>query len=122
MEDYGALPMLLSQEDIARAVAAILAEARSDPPPPPLVVAEALVGMVSRQSSHMKPFAPETAASIERWAADNWSSVDPGLADALATLLVNTDSGLGLRVLTDACAAPLQAVQRIAEDALRELS
>ena len=121
IEDCNALPMLLPQEQIASAVAAILAKAQSDLPPPRLTVAEALVGMISRQSSHMKPFAPETAASIERWAANNWSHVDPDLADALATLLVNTDSGLGRRVLTDARNAPLEAVRRIAEDGLREL-
>src|SRR5687768_17530658 len=94
-KDYHALHMLLPEDELAHADAEILAEAKSDPQPPALEVAEALVGMISRQSSHYKRFGPETAASIERWAANAWTSAGPELADALATLLVNTDSGIG---------------------------
>ncbi len=68
---------------------------------------------------------------MERWAADSWSRMemdpdrwsllDTKLADALAVLLLNTDSGVGRRVLTEACASPVEAVRLIAEDSVREL-
>jgi hypothetical protein len=122
MKHYHALPMLLPEDQIACAVIEIVDEANSPSPPTSLQVAEVLVGMVSRQSSHMKPFAPAVAARIEHWAASVWPTASVQLIDALATLLVNTDSGLARRVLTEAAALPDERVRKIAHDALRELA
>ena len=121
MKNYEALPTLPSQHQLARAVAELLAEANAGPPLSKLHVAEALVDLVGRGPGSYVPFPPETKASIERWAAECWSSTNAELADALATLLVNTDSGLSRRVLTEACASCDHAVRLIAEEALREL-
>ena len=122
MRDYNALSMLLPEDQIASAVVEIIEEAGSVSSPSSLQVAELLVGMVSRQSAHMKPFAPVIAARIEHWAAKAWPTASLELIDALATLLVNTDSGLGRRVLTDAATSPDERVRTIANDALRELA
>ena len=61
MRDHNALSMLLPEHQIASAVVEIIEEAGSASSPSSLQVAQLLVGMVSRQSAHMKPFAPVSA-------------------------------------------------------------
>ena len=82
LRDYNALSMLLPEDQIASAVVEIIEEAGSASSPSSLQVAELLVGMVSRQSAHMKPFAPVIAARIEHWAAKAWPTASLELIDA----------------------------------------
>lgn len=120
MEYCKALPTLPSQNELVGAVVEILAEAAARPPSR-LTVADALIDVVWRGLGSYLPCPPDTEASIERWAAESWSSPGPELADALAVLLINTDSGVGRRVLTEASLSSVEAVRRIAQDALREM-
>jgi hypothetical protein len=77
--------------------------------------------MVARQSSHLRSFGRDVAAKIEDWAVSAWSPTSPELADALATLLANTDSGAGRRLLEQARSSNDPEIRRIAEEALSEM-
>lgn len=120
-KDYNSPPMILDEADIARLIDEIISEARQSPAPPALEVASALVLMVARQSSHLRSFAPDVASKIERWAVSAWSPTSVPLADALSTLIVNTDSGPGRRQLEQSCSSTDPEIRRIAEEALAEM-
>ena len=64
----------MDEAEIAAATDELLAQARGEPRPDSRAVAEALVGMISRQSGLYKPFAPEVAARIEAWADEAWAT------------------------------------------------
>jgi hypothetical protein len=113
--------MIMGEADIAQAIDEILSEARQPPAPPALDVADALVLMIARQSSHHRSFAPEVASKIEGWAVSSWSSNSAPLADALATLIVNTDSGPGRRLLEQSRSSSDPEIRRIADEALAEM-
>jgi hypothetical protein len=78
--------------------------------------------MVARQSSHVRPFAADVALKIEVWAVSAWSPTSAPLADALATLIVNTDSGQGRRLLEQSRSSTDAEIRRIAEEALAEMT
>jgi hypothetical protein len=120
-KDYNSLPMIMDEADIAQAIDEIISEARQSPAPPALDVARALVLMVARQSSHLRSFAPDVAARIEGWAVNAWSPTSAPLADALSTLIVNTDSGPGRRLLDQSRSSVDPEIRRIAEEALAEM-
>lgn len=120
-KDYNSLPMMMDEVDIARTVSEILSEARQSPAPPALDVADALVEMVARQTSHFRPFAADVAASIERWVVSAWQPTSAELADALATLIANTDSGPGRRLLEESRSSADPEIRRIAEETLAEM-
>ena len=120
-KDYNSLPMIMDEADIAQAIDEIIAVARQPPAPCALEVADVLVTMVARQSSHFRPFAPDVAAKIEGWAVSAWSPTSAALADALATLIVNTDSGPGRKLLEQSRSSTDREIQSIAEDALSEM-
>ena len=121
MKDYDALPMLMSESGIATAVAELLAEARHEPRPDPLVVAESLVTMLGRQSSHHRPFSPECAASIDDWVAEAWSTASVPLFDALAALAANTASPRTRALLEKALGHDDASIREIAAGALAEM-
>ena len=77
--------------------------------------------MVARQSSHLRSFAPDVAAKIEGWAVSAWSPTSAPLADALSTLIVNTDSGPGRSLLEQSRSSTDREIRRIAEEALAEM-
>lgn len=120
-KDFNALPMIMEEAEIAQAIDEILTEAREQGAPCALEVARALVLMVARQSSHHRSFAPEVAAKIENWAVSVWSTTSAPLADALSTLIVNTDSGPGRRLLEQSRSSTDREIRRIAEEALAEM-
>ncbi len=121
MNDYDALPMLMGEEQIAAATRELLAEARAEPHPDPDEVAEALVGMISRQSGLYKPFAPTLAADIEAWVDQAWATEPLRLFDAIVTVAVNVGTPR-MRSRLEAAARHHDAeVRRIAEQALAEM-
>jgi hypothetical protein len=111
----------MNEADVAQAVDEILSEARQSPAPPVLEVAEALVAMIARQSSNLRPFSADVAAKIESWALSVWSPTSAPLADALATLIVNTESGPGRRLLEQSRSSADPEIRRIVEEALAEM-
>ena len=113
--------MIMDEADIAQSIDEIISEARQSPTRAALEVADALVLMVARQSSHYRSFAPDVAAKIEEWAISAWSPTSAELADALATLIANTDSGPGRRLLEQSRSSTDPQIQRIAEEALAEM-
>ena len=119
--DYNLLPMIMDEADIAQAIDEIISEARQSTALPPLEVARALVLMVARQSSHLRSFAPDVASKIEGWALSAWSPTSAPLADALAILIVNTNSGPGRRLLEQSRSSTDPEIQRIVEEALAEM-
>ena len=120
-KDFNSLPIIMNEADIAQAIDEIISEAQQSPTPPALEVADALILMVARQSSHHRSFAPDVAAKIEGWAISAWSPTSTPLADALATLIANTDSGPGRRLLDQSRSSTDPEIQRIAEEALAEM-
>jgi len=120
-KDYNSFPMIMDEADIAQAIEEIISEARQSPAPPALEVAEALVLMVTRQSSHLRSFAPDVASKIEGWAVSAWSPTSAPLADALSTLIVNTDSGPGRRLLEQSRSSTDPEIRHIVEEALAEM-
>jgi hypothetical protein len=121
MKDYDALPMNMGEAEIAAATDALLADARREPRPDPRAVAEALVGMISRQSGLYKPFAPELASRIEAWADEAWATEPLALFDALATVAANLGSERMRARLEEARRHPDAEVRAIAEETLAEL-
>jgi hypothetical protein len=121
MKDYDALPMLMSEKDIARNIDQLLAEARSEPRPDPRVVAESLVTMISRQSSHHRPFAPDVSKRIDDWVIEAWSTDSLPLFDALATVAANTASSRTKALLELARQHPDRAIRDIANDTLAQI-
>jgi hypothetical protein len=121
MKDYDALPMLMSEAAIAAATRELLAEARTDPRPNPCAVAEALVGMISRQSGLYKPFASGLAADIEAWVDEAWATEPLPLFDALATIAVNVGTPRMQSRLESAARHHDAEVRRIANESLAEL-
>jgi len=120
-KDYNSLPMIMDEADIAQAIEEISTEVRQSPAPPVLEVAEALVLMVARPSSHLRSFAPDVASKIEGWAVSAWSPTSAPLADALSTLMVNTDSGPGRSLLEQSRYSTDPEIRHIAEQALAEM-
>ena len=120
-KDYNSLPMIMDEGDIAQAIEEIISEARQSPAPPALEVAEALVLMVARQSTHLRSFAPDVSSKIEAWAVSAWSPTSAPLADALSTLIVNTDSGPGRRLLEQFRSSTDFEIRHITEEALAEM-
>lgn len=121
MKKYDALPMNMGEAAIAAATAELLGEARTDPRPEPLIVAEALVGMISRQSGLYRPFAPEVAARIEDWANEVWATEPLALFDALATVAANLGSERMRSRLEAARRHPDAVVRAIAKETLAEM-
>ena len=120
-KDYNSLPMIMDEADIAQAIDEIISEAQQSPAPCALEVADALILMIARQSSHLRPFAPDVAAKIESWAVSAWSPTSAPLVDALSTLIANTDSGPGRSLLMQSLSSPDHEIRRIAENALAEM-
>jgi hypothetical protein len=120
MKDYDALPMLMGEAQIAASTRELLAEARAEPRPDPRAVAEALVGMVSRQSGLYKPFSTDLKADIEAWAEEAWSTQPLPLFDALATVAVNLNTPRMRSRMEAAARHHDAAVRRIAEQTLAE--
>ena len=121
MKDYDALPMLMGEAEIAAATNELLSEARAEPRPDPQVVAEALVGMISRQSSLYKPFAPELVQRIDDWVVEVWATSPLPLFDALATVAANLGTPRVRARLEEARKDPDPRVRDIAEETLAEL-
>jgi hypothetical protein len=121
MKDYDALPMLLDEAKLAAAIDELLAEARGEPRPDPRAVAEALVGMISRQSGLYRPFAPDVAARIEAWVDEAWATEPLPLFDALATVAANLGSQRMRARLEEARRHPDAEVRAIAEETLAEM-
>jgi hypothetical protein len=121
VKDYGALPMLMGEEEIAAATRELLAEARGEPHPDRGAVAEALVGMISRQSGLYRPFASELAADIETWVDEAWTTEPVRVFDALATVAVNLGTPRMRSRLKSAARHHDTEVRRIAEEVLAEM-
>jgi hypothetical protein len=121
MKDYEALPMNMGEAEIAAAIDELLADARAEPHPEARTVAEALVGMISRQSGLYRPFAPEVKAKIEAWVDEAWSTAPLPLFDALATVAVNLGSSRMRARLEDAAKDANAEVRAIAEETLAEM-
>ena len=121
MKDYNALPMAMGESAIAAATNELLDEARRDPRPEARAVAEALVGMISRQSSLYKPFAPELVQRIDDWVAEAWATSPLPLFDALATVAANLGTPRVRARLEEARNDPDPRVRAIAEETLAEL-
>ena len=121
LEKYSSLPMLLDEARIATAVDGILRDA-SDPSVSRLEVAEALGGMLDRQTAHYKPFNPETTAKIQSWIVRSWQPESAPLVDAVATLIASSDMPEAVRLLEEAeRSSPDLEVRRIAEETLEEI-
>ena len=121
MKDYDALPMNMGETEIAAATDELLTEARAEPRPDVRAVAEALVGMISRQSGLYKPFAPDVAARIEAWTDEAWATDPLPLFDALATVAANLGSARMRARLEEARRHPDAGVRAIAEETLAEM-
>lgn len=121
LEKYSSLPMLLDEASIAAAVTEILRDA-ADPSVSSLDVAEALGGMLDRQTAHYKPFDPETTAKIQDWIVKSWQPESAPLVDAVATLIASSDMPEGRRLLEEAERSSSDPeVRRIAAETLAEL-
>lgn len=121
MKDYNALPMLMSEAEIATSVRELIGEARSESHPDLALVAESLVTMIGRQSSHYRPFAPDVAKLIDDWVCDVWSTESLPLFDALATLAANTASSRTKSLLERARQHPDRAISDIATETLSQI-
>ena len=121
LEKYSSLPMLLDEADIVAAVDGILRDA-ADPTVSRLDVAEALGGMLDRQTSHYKPFDPETTAKIQSWIIKSWQPESAPLVDVVATLIASSDMPEARHLLEEAeRSSPDPEVRRIAAETLEEL-
>jgi hypothetical protein len=121
MKDYDALPMLMSEAEIAGYIEELLAEARAEPRPDPTPLAEYLVTMIGRQSSHYRPFAPHVAKLIDDWVGEVWSTDSVLLFDALSTLAANTASASTKALLELALHHPDRSIRDIAAETLAEM-
>src|SRR5512132_166911 len=121
LEKYSSLPMLLDEASIAAGVGEILRDA-ADPSVSRFDVAEALGGMLDRQTAHYKSFDPETTAKIQDWIVKSWQPASAPLVDAVATLIASSDMPEGRRLLEEAERSSLNPeVRRIAAETLAEL-
>jgi hypothetical protein len=121
LEKYSSLPMLLDEAAIAAAVDGILRDA-ADPSVSRLDVANALGGMLDRQTEHYKPFDAETTAKIEGWIVKSWQPESAPLVDAVATLIASSDMPEGRRLLEEAERSSSDPeVRRIAAETLEEI-